>query len=174
MASFVHPVFASGSIPLVLRVEGATESPPVEVPRVPFSDIAEPTERGESALLRQAVMAARAAQLERADKLNARLDEPLPMNRFRPNIVLEGAGPFAEDGWTRVRIGAIELDMAGPCARCATTTTDQETGARGVEPLRTLATFRREGAEVMFGQNANHRGTGEIAVGMPVEVLERR
>jgi uncharacterized protein YcbX len=109
---------------------------------------------------------------ESLDELNARLEVPLPMNRFRPNIVLEGAGPFAEDGWTRVRIGPVELDMAGRCARCATTTTDQETGARGVEPLRTLATFRREGAEVMFGQNANHRGTGEIAVGMPVEVLE--
>ena len=111
---------------------------------------------------------------ESLGELNARLDEPLPMNRFRPNIVLEGAGPFAEDGWTRVRIGPIELDMAGPCGRCATTTTDQVTGARGVEPLRTLATFRREGAEVMFGQNANHRRTGEIAVGMPVEVLGRR
>jgi hypothetical protein len=107
---------------------------------------------------------------ESLDELNARLDVPLPMNRFRPNIVLEGAGPFAEDGWTRVRIGAIELDMAGPCARCATTTTDQETGARGVEPLRTLATFRRDGAEVMFGQNANHRGPGELRVWMPVEV----
>ena len=111
---------------------------------------------------------------ESLDELNARLVVPLPMNRFRPNIVLEGAGPFAEDGWTRVRIGPIELDMAGPCGRCATTTTDQETGARGVEPLRTLATFRREGPEVMFGQNANHRGTGEIALGMPVEVLGRR
>lgn len=109
---------------------------------------------------------------ESLNALNARLDVQLPMNRFRPNIVLEGAGSFAEDEWTRVRIGAIELDMTGPCARCATTTTDQETGARGVEPLRTLATFRREGSEVMFGQNANHRGTGEIAVGMPVEVLE--
>jgi uncharacterized protein YcbX len=108
---------------------------------------------------------------ESLDELNARLDEPLPMNRFRPNIVLEGARPFAEDGWSRVRIGPVELDMAGPCARCATSTTDQETGARGVEPLRTLATFRREGAGVMFGQNANHRGTGEIAVGMQVEVL---
>jgi hypothetical protein len=111
---------------------------------------------------------------ESLDELNARLDVSLPMNRFRPNIVLEGAAPFVEDGWTRVRIGALELDMAGPCARCATTTTDQETGARGVEPLRILATFRRDGAEVMFGQNANHRGPGELRVGMPVEVLGRR
>ena len=108
---------------------------------------------------------------ESLDDLNARLGRPLPMNRFRPNIVVEGAGPFAEDGWTRFRIGAVEFDVAGPCARCATTTTDQETGARGVEPLRTLATFRRHGNEVMFGQNAIHRGPGEIRVGMPMEVI---
>jgi uncharacterized protein YcbX len=103
--------------------------------------------------------------------LNARLADPLPMNRFRPNIVVEGAGPFAEDGWKMIRIGQIELDAAGPCARCATTTTDQETGARGLEPLQTLATFRRDGNEVLFGQNANHRGTGTIRRGDRVKVV---
>ncbi len=108
---------------------------------------------------------------ESLEALNARLAEPLPMNRFRPNIVLEGGGPFAEDGWKTFRIGEIELDAAGPCARCVTTTTDQESGARGLEPLRTLATFRRDGSEVMFGQNANHRGTGMIRRGDPVEIL---
>ena len=108
---------------------------------------------------------------ESLDALNARLVIPLPMNRFRPNIVVEGAGPFAEDGWKVIRIGEIELDATGPCARCATTTTDQETGARGLEPLRTLATFRRDGSEVLFGQNANHRGTGTIRRGDPVEIL---
>lgn len=107
---------------------------------------------------------------ESLDALNARLADPLPMNRFRPNVVLEGAGPFAEDGWEAFRIGGVQFDAAGPCARCATTTTDQETGARGVEPLKTLATFRREGSEVMFGQNANHRGTGTIRRGDPVAV----
>ena len=111
---------------------------------------------------------------ESLDALNARLVEPLPMNRFRPNVVLEGAGPFAEDGWKVFRIGEIELDAAGPCARCVTTTTDQETGVRGLEPLRTLATFRREGSEVMFGQNANHRGTGTVRRGDTVEVLSAR
>ena len=108
---------------------------------------------------------------ESLDALNSRLAIPLPMNRFRPNVVVEGAGPFAEDGWKVIRIGGIELDAAGPCARCATTTTDQETGARGLEPLQTLATFRRDGNEVLFGQNANHRGTGTIRRGDPVEIL---
>ena len=108
---------------------------------------------------------------ESLHELNARLAIPLPMNRFRPNIVVEGAGPFAEDAWNVIRIGEVELDAAGPCARCATTTTDQETGARGLEPLQTLATFRREGNEVLFGQNANHRGTGTIRKGDLVEIL---
>jgi len=111
------------------------------------------------------------ASRESLDALNARLARPLPMNRFRPNIVVEGVRPFAEDGWKVVRIGDIELDAAGPCARCATTTTDQETGARGLEPLQTLATFRRKGNEVLFGQNANHRGTGTIRRGDRVEIL---
>jgi hypothetical protein len=108
---------------------------------------------------------------ESLDAMNERLVKPLPMNRFRPNIVVAGVGPFAEDEWVRFRIGAVEFHVAGPCARCATTTVDQTTGAKGVEPLRTLATFRRQGNEVMFGQNAVHRGRGEVRVGMPVEVL---
>lgn len=111
---------------------------------------------------------------ESLDALNGWLDDPLPMNRFRPNLVIEGAGPFAEDEWTRFRIGAVEFDAGGPCARCATTTVDQATGEKGKEPLRTLATFRRQGNEVMFGQNAIHRGPGEIRIGMPVEIVERR
>ena len=110
---------------------------------------------------------------ESLEALNQRLDDPLPMNRFRPNLVIEGAGPFAEDAWARFRIGAVEFDAGGPCARCATTTVDQATGEKGKEPLRTLATFRRQGSEVMFGQNAIHRGPGEIRVGMSVEVVER-
>lgn len=109
---------------------------------------------------------------ESLDALNERLDEPLPMNRFRPNVVIAGAGAFAEDGWSRFRIGTVEFDAGSPCARCATTTVDQATGEKGKEPLRTLATFRRHENEVMFGQNAIHRGPGEIRVGMPVEVLE--
>jgi uncharacterized protein YcbX len=111
---------------------------------------------------------------ESLEALNARMAHPLPMNRFRPNIVVERAGPFAEDDWQTIRIAEIELDAAGSCARCATTTTDQETGARGLEPLQTLATFRREGNEVMFGQNHNHRGTGTIRVGDSVEILATR
>lgn len=110
-----------------------------------------------------------AASLE---DLNQRLRLALPMNRFRPNLVIEGAPPFAEDGWRRIRVGSLEFDVVKPCARCVITTTDQATGERSDEPLRTLATYRRVGKNVMFGQNALHRGTGWLAVGDPVEVLE--
>jgi uncharacterized protein YcbX len=97
--------------------------------------------------------------------LNARLPIPLPMNRFRPNIVVRGSGPFAEDGWTRFGVNGIPFDAVKPCARCVVTTTDQQTGERGVEPLRTMARFRKRAAGVMFGVNVVHRGVGEVRVG---------
>ncbi|HEX7089948.1 MAG TPA: MOSC N-terminal beta barrel domain-containing protein [Longimicrobiales bacterium] len=111
---------------------------------------------------------------ESLDALNARLAEPLPMNRFRPNLVIRGAGgPHAEDTWRRIRVGAIELDVVKPCARCAITTVDQATGCRdGKEPLRTLATYRRgPSGGVLFGMNAIHRARGTLRVGDAVEVL---
>jgi len=106
------------------------------------------------------------------DDLNGRLSTPVPMNRFRPSLVVRGSPPFAEDTWRRAQIGRIHFDVVKPCARCATTTTDQATAERGVEPLRTLATYRRVEGEVRFGQNLIHRGTGELAVGDPVAALE--
>lgn len=108
--------------------------------------------------------------------LNARLDEPLLMNRFRPNIVVRNADePFAEDTWKAIRVGEIVIDVVKPCARCAITTTDQATGKRGKEPLRTLSTYRLgPKGTPLFGQNAVHRSTGTIRVGDTVEVLEYR
>ncbi|MBV6522637.1 MAG: putative protein YcbX [Gemmatimonadaceae bacterium] len=99
------------------------------------------------------------------DDLNARLPAPLPMNRFRPNVVVSGARPFAEDGWTSIRIGDVTFEVAKPCARCVTTTVDQATGETGVEPLRTLATYRRRGAGVLFGQNIAHHAPGVLRLG---------
>ena len=96
--------------------------------------------------------------------LNRRLDlpEPLPMDRFRPNLVLSGcAAPYEEDRWKAFRVGPVRLFGGGPCGRCIVTTTDQRTLARTPEPLRTLAGYRRtpEG-EVVFGQNAIHAAPG--------------
>ena len=90
------------------------------------------------------------------DDLNSRLQRKLPMNRFRPNIVVSGLPPFGEDRLDEVTAGAVRLRRAKPCTRCIVTTTEQSTGTRdGDEPLRTLAKFRfdRELKGVVFGQN---------------------
>jgi uncharacterized protein YcbX len=97
--------------------------------------------------------------------LNRRLAQPLPMNRFRPNLVVAGAGPYAEDEWQRIEIGGLPMRVVKPCGRCVVTTTDQATGERGKEPLRTLATYRHRGGEVMFGQNVLHERPGRLRVG---------
>lgn len=114
------------------------------------------------------------------DDLNQRIaqvgGEPVPMDRFRPNLVLEGCGAYAEDSWKRFRIGNIVFRAAGCCARCSVTITDQTSGERDVEPLRTLASYRRDPADpihVNFGQNLVHEDkAGILRVGDPVEVLE--
>lgn len=103
--------------------------------------------------------------------LNDRLAEPLPMDRFRPNLVVGGCEPFAEDGWEEIRIGDIYFRVAKPCARCAITTVDQETGKKGKEPLTTLATFRNSPSGVLFGQNLIHEAPGTLRVGDAVEVF---
>jgi uncharacterized protein YcbX len=97
--------------------------------------------------------------------LNNRLSQPLPMNRFRPNLVVAGAEAYAEDEWERIEIGGMSLRVVKPCPRCAITTTDQLTAERGQEPLRTLATYRRVNGEVMFGQNVVHESPGRLRVG---------
>lgn len=97
--------------------------------------------------------------------LNRRLTDPLPMNRFRPNLVVSGGEPYSEDEWRRIQIGNIRMRVVKPCARCVVTTTDQSTGERAKEPLRTLATYRKVGSGVMFGQNVFHENTGHLRVG---------
>jgi uncharacterized protein YcbX len=111
---------------------------------------------------------------ESLEDLNSRLHEPLPMNRFRPNLVIKGSGiPFTEDKLKRIQIGEVVLDIVKTCARCAITTTDQETTLRGKEPLRTLATYRRDAkGGVIFGQNVIHENTGTLRVGERLKVLE--
>jgi hypothetical protein len=98
-------------------------------------------------------------------ELNRRLEEPLPMDRFRPNIVVGGCAAHAEDGWSRIVAGEVSFRVVKPCARCVITTTDQATGERGREPLRTLATYRLIDGKILFAQNLIHDGTGTIRVG---------
>jgi hypothetical protein len=102
---------------------------------------------------------------ESLEDLNRRLDMPVPMNRFRPNLVVSGGEAYAEDHWTKIEIGGLGLRIVKPCGRCVVTTTDQTSGERGQEPLRTLATYRKRDGEVMFGQNVVHEGPGRLCVG---------
>ncbi len=102
--------------------------------------------------------------------LNRRMATPLPMNRFRPNLVIRGGSAFCEDAIGGFAIGEINFRAVKPCDRCVLTTTDQDTTERGVEPLRTLATFRKVDGKVYFGQNVVHDRPGRLAVGMPVRL----
>lgn len=108
------------------------------------------------------------------DALNARLAAPIVMSRFRPNLVIADSEPHAEDGWQRVRIGAIDFDVVKPCTRCVFTTVDPARGAFDAsgEPLKTLKTYRRSPKGITFGQNLIARGRGTVRVGDPVVVLE--
>jgi len=109
---------------------------------------------------------------ESLQDLNSRLDTPLPMNRFRPNIVVKGCEPFAEDTWRRIRIGDIEMALVKPCPRCVVTTIDKETLEKSKEPLRTLEKYRRHEFGAIFGMNAIPLKSGRLEVGMSVQVIQ--
>ncbi len=90
---------------------------------------------------------------ESLNHLNSKLESPVPMNRFRPNIVFEGGDAYAEDSWKGIKIGELDFRVVKPCARCVLTTVDQDTAEKGKEPLKTLAGYRTINNKVMFGQN---------------------
>jgi hypothetical protein len=98
---------------------------------------------------------------------------PVPMNRFRPGVVVSGAPAWAEDGWRRIRIGTVTFRVVKPCGRCVVTTIDQATAERGRQPLKLLGRRRRFGPQLVFGQNMIPDTLGSIRVGDPIRVLER-
>ncbi|OJV13442.1 MAG: MOSC domain-containing protein [Dyadobacter sp. 50-39] len=106
------------------------------------------------------------------DDLNSRLAEPIEMRRFRPNFVISGTEPFAEDEWKHVTIGNLRFEFVKPCARCVLTTINPETSEKGAEPLKTLATYRRSGNKILFGQHVTARDAGEVKVGDQITILE--
>ncbi|RSS86219.1 MOSC domain-containing protein [Streptomyces sp. WAC05292] len=118
------------------------------------------------------------ASLASLDALNSLIAQgehaeegPLPMNRFRPNVVVAGAEPWAEDGWRRIAIGEAVFRVARECGRCIVTTTDQATAERGREPLKTLGAYRRIGKSLAFGRQLVPVRTGTVRVGDEVRVL---
>jgi len=108
------------------------------------------------------------------DDLSARVGHILDVRRFRPNLVIARAAPYAEDGWRRIRIGDLAFRVVKPCSRCIIPTIDPLSGERSPvrEPLATLMNYRKGDGGVFFGQNLIAEGTGQLQIGMPVEVLE--
>ncbi len=111
---------------------------------------------------------------ESLDALNHRLDEPVEMLRFRPNLVVQAGAAFAEDSWRRIATGTASFDVEWPCTRCAVPTIDPATGEKdaGGEPLRTLNAFRKTAAGTTFGQNLIPRRLGRVRVGDSIEIVE--
>lgn len=106
--------------------------------------------------------------------LQTRGKMPVPMSRFRPNVVISGCEAFAEDTWRIVTIGESTMDVVKPCARCVETAVDQTTGTipDSAEPLATLSAYRKQGSKVLFAQNAIHRAPGDLRVGDTVTVIK--
>ncbi|MGV6816618.1 MAG: MOSC domain-containing protein [Thiotrichales bacterium] len=99
------------------------------------------------------------------DELNNRLNANLPMNRFRPNLVVTGTTAFAEDQWNVIQVGDLTMRVVKPCSRCIITTINPDTAEKSPEPLQTLASYRNQGNQVMFGQNVIHDQIGLISCG---------
>ncbi|WP_375419391.1 MOSC domain-containing protein [uncultured Hymenobacter sp.] len=109
-------------------------------------------------------------------ELNARLAEPVGMDRFRANLVVSEAAAEEEDGWHELQIGGLPFRAVRDCGRCKVTTIDQQTAAISPdqEPLRTLGTYRRRERGIIFGQYVTGPGHGVLRVGDTVTVLSRR
>lgn len=105
------------------------------------------------------------------DELNSRLDQKIPMLRFRPNIVFTGGAPFEEDDWKQINIGKLTFKITKPCARCVMTTIHLETGKMGKEPLRTLTHYRQQNGKVLFGQNMITLEKGTLNIGDGVKKI---
>jgi uncharacterized protein YcbX len=99
------------------------------------------------------------------EDLNNRLSKSVPMNRFRPNFVFTGGDPYEEDGWKNFTIGSTKFVGVKPCSRCVLTTVNQDTAEKGIEPLKTLATYRKRDNKIYFGQNLVALDYNTIRVG---------
>ncbi|MFK8019843.1 MAG: MOSC domain-containing protein [Pseudomonadales bacterium] len=107
------------------------------------------------------------------DDLNSRLDVAVPMNRFRPNIVVTGCDAFAEDSWRRIQVNQLELQVAKACARCVMPSIDQQTAAKDSAILRALASFRRgDDKQTYFGQNLLYQSFSMLKTGSQLKILE--
>jgi len=109
------------------------------------------------------------------DDLNSRLENPVNINRFRPNFVFTDGEPFEEDAWHEFNINNIRFFGIKPCGRCIMTTIDQDTGEKkGKEPLLTLNKYRKASNKILFGQNVLISQLGTVSVGDDVVIVNRK
>jgi len=106
------------------------------------------------------------------DDLNSRLQTPVEMQRFRPNLVITGIDAFAEDNWKKIRIGDITFRLVKPCSRCSIPSINPHTAEQSAEVVKTLAGYRMRNNKIFFGQNVIAEGSGELSLGMQVEILD--
>lgn len=105
------------------------------------------------------------------DSLNQAMGLELPMQRFRPNLVISQCKSYAEDSWREIAINNISFRLPKPCSRCSVPTIDTETAETNKEPLTTLSRLRKWNNQVYFGQNALHNDSGELSINSPVEII---
>lgn len=106
------------------------------------------------------------------EDLNNRLDDPVPMNRFRPNFVFKNAAAFAEDTWSEFMIGKVNFKGVKSCGRCIITTVNQATAQKGKEPLHTLSQYRKVGKKVLFGQSIVPLSSdGRVSIGEQIKII---
>jgi uncharacterized protein YcbX len=108
-----------------------------------------------------------------AELLSEKLGEPISINRFRPNIVLDGCDAHAEDEWENISINNIDIRVVKPCSRCVIPSIDQQTATKHPSLLKTLAGYRRSNGKVYVGQNALHQANGKISVGDSVTITHK-
>ena len=106
------------------------------------------------------------------DALNSRLQAPVEMRRFRPNLVVEGCEAFAEDQWQTLLMGDVQFRRVKPCGRCVIPSIDPDSAEKNPEVVRTLASFRKSGKRVLFGQNLTASGSGRLHTGMAVSLID--
>jgi hypothetical protein len=104
--------------------------------------------------------------------LNARLKEPIGMERFRPNMVITNTEPYQEDALQHFTAAGINFYSVKPCARCVMIGVDQQTATTGTEPLKTLSGYRKANNKIYFGQNLIHDGEGVLTVGDDLSIKQ--
>lgn len=109
-------------------------------------------------------------------ELNSHIDtsEQVPMDRFRPNLVVKGVNPYEEDNWAEIKVGNAIFNVAKPCRRCVLTTINQDTAEKGIEPLIALNNTRRREKGVEFGQNLLYRSGNTLTIGDDIRILAQK